>query len=197
VRLHRGVAFASLNDEAQARAELRAAARVEPDTPYAVRASDFLHPRFAPGLPHFVPEAPFPQRLAALEPPQQFAAVEAEAARSVEAALRHGTALQQLGRPLSARRAFDDAVRRAPVDPEALIAAAVSRFEKSRPAVAFGRLGPLTRRFPRAQTVRFHLGVLLLWIGDVAGARSQLEQARALGPETRLGREAKRFLDRL
>ncbi len=197
VRLHRGVAFAALNDEAQARAELRAAARVEPDTPYAVRASDFLHPRFAPGLPLFVPEAPFPQRLAALEPPQQFAAVEAEASRSVEATLRHGTALQQLGRPVSARRAFDDALRRAPADPEALTAAAVSRFEKSRPALAFGRLGPLTRRFPRAQTVRFHLGVLLLWIGDVAGARSQLERARALGPETRLGREAKRFLDRL
>jgi tetratricopeptide (TPR) repeat protein len=197
VRLHRGVAFAAVNDEAQARAELRAAARVEPDTPYAIRAEDFLHPRLAPGLPLFVSETPFPKRLAALAPPQQFAAVEAEATRSVEAALRYGTALQQLGRPVSARRAFDEAVRLAPGDPETLTAAAVGRFDKDRPALAFGRLGPLTRRFPRAQTVRLHLGLLLIWIGDLPNARRQLLQARRLGPETRLGREAKRFLDRL
>jgi Flp pilus assembly protein TadD len=99
--------------------------------------------------------------------------------------------------PLSARRIFDDAVRLAPGDPETLTAAAVSRFDKGRPELAFSRLGPLTRRFPRAQTVRFHLGLLLVWIGDGNGAKRQLRQVRALGPETRLGREAKRFLDRL
>ena len=76
-------------------------------------------------------------------------------------------------------------------------AAAVSRFDKDEPAIAFSRLGPLTRRFPRAQTVRFHLGLLLVWIGDAEGAKRQLQQVRALGSETRLGREAKRFLDRL
>jgi tetratricopeptide (TPR) repeat protein len=197
VRLHRGIAFAALGDEAQARAELRAAARVEPDTRYAIRADDFLHPRLAPGLPMFVAEAAFPKRLAGLAPPQQFAAVEREASESLDAALRYGIALQQLGRPVSARGAFDAALRRAPDDPEALTAAAVARFDKDAPAAAFGRLGPLTRRFPRAQTVHFHLGVLLLWIGDVQGARRQLLQARRLGPQTRLGREAKRFLDRL
>jgi hypothetical protein len=45
--------------------------------------------------------------------------------------------------------------------------------------------------------VRFHLGLLLIWIGDAPGAKRQLQKVRALGPETRLGREAKRFLDRL
>ena len=68
---------------------------------------------------------------------------------------------------------------------------------KDRPAAAFARLGPLTRRYPSAQTVRFHLGLALLWIGDVADARRQLRQAYDLGPQARLGREAKRFLDRL
>ena len=29
--------------------------RLQPDTAYAVRADDFLHPQFAPGLPRFVP----------------------------------------------------------------------------------------------------------------------------------------------
>jgi hypothetical protein len=88
-------------------------------------------------------------------------------------------------------------VKLAPDDPETLTAAAVARFDKDEPAAAFSRLGPLTRRFPRVQTVRFHLGLLLVWIGDAEGAKRQLRQVQALGPETRLGREAKRFLDRL
>ena len=105
-------------------------------------------------------------------------------------------ALQRLGRPVSARREFDRAARSRP-NAETLTAAAVARFDKSRPAAAFSRLGPLTRRYPSAQTVRFHLGLLLLWIGDVPNARKQLGRAVDLGPTTRLGTEAKRFLDRL
>ena len=48
--------------------------------------------------------------------------------------------------------------------PDAQVAAAVVRFDKTRPVLAFSRLGPLTRRFPHASTVRFHLGLLLLWL---------------------------------
>lgn len=196
VRLHRGVVLAALGDEQQARAELRAAREVEPDTPYAVRAGDFLFPRFAPGLPAFVSAEEFPPRLAGLSSPEQFAAVEREAERDVESRLRYGAALQRLGRPVSALRVFEAA---AAADPsaETLTAAAVARFDKERPEAAFSRLGPLTDRFPRAQTIRFHLGLLLVWIGDLESARRQLAEARSLGPGTRLGREAKRFLDRL
>ena len=68
---------------------------------------------------------------------------------------------------------------------------------KDAPQRAFSRLGPLARRFPRAPTVRFHLGLLLLWLGDVKDARVQLRRAAAEGPATPLGREAQRFLDRL
>jgi len=195
VRLHEGVVLATTGAERAARTELEAAARLEPDTPYAVRADDFLHPTFAPGLPPFVPGEPFPAALAHRSPRDQLALLAHR--RTKVARLHYGSALQRLGMPLTARRIFDDAVRLAPDDPETLTAAAVSRFDKDEPAAAFSRLGPLTRRFPQAQTVRFHLGLLLVWSGDAEGAKRQLRQVRAQGPETRLGREAKRFLDRL
>ena len=195
VRLHQGIVLATTGAERAARTELEAAVRLQPDTPYAVRADDFLHPRFAPGLPLFVPSESFPAALADRPPSEQLALL--AHLRTKRARLHYGSALQRLGMPVTARRVFDDAVRLAPSDPETLTAAAVSRFDKAEPAVAFSRLGPLTRRFPRAQTVRFHLGLLLVWIGDADGAKRQLRQVRALGPETRLGREAKRFLDRL
>jgi hypothetical protein len=100
---------------------------------------------------------------------------------------------------MSARREYDAAVRLTPQDPEALVAAAVSRFDKSRPAESFSRLGPLTRRFPKAATVRFHLGVLLLWLartqpGSVEEGKRQLRLARAQEPRSPLAREAKKLL---
>jgi tetratricopeptide (TPR) repeat protein len=195
VLLHEGVALAADGDDRGARRELEAAVRVEPDTPYAVRADDFLHPRFVPGLPLFIPAAPYPRRLAGLSPAAQLAAL--SRLRSVEGRLRYGSALQRLGKPVSARRTFDQVAQAAPNDPEALTAAAVGRFEKAAPARAFARLGPLSRRFPRSQTIRFHLGVLLLWIGDLEDGKTQLRKAVALGPGSPLGREAKRFLEHL
>ena len=195
VRLHQGVVLATTGAERAARTELDAATRLEPDTPYAVRADDFLHPTFAPGLPLFVPGEPFPAALAHRPPSDQLAQL--AHMRTKVARLHYGSALQRVGRPLSARRIFDEAVRLAPDDPETLTAAAVARFDKDRPELAFSRLGPLTRRFPRAQTVRFHLGLLLVWSGDAEGAKRQLRRVRALGPKTRLGREAERFLARL
>jgi hypothetical protein len=52
--LHLGIALAALGREADARRELRRVKRVAPDTPYAIRADDFLHPEFVPGLPFFL-----------------------------------------------------------------------------------------------------------------------------------------------
>ena len=91
------------------------------------------------------------------------------------------------------------AAKLAPEDPEARVAASVARFDKSRPAAAFSRLGPLTRRFPRAPTVRFHLGLLLLWLaraqpGAVEEGKRQLRLARNIAPRSPLAREAKRLL---
>jgi Flp pilus assembly protein TadD len=107
--------------------------------------------------------------------------------------LFQGVAEQRLGHPVSARRAYDRAARLAPDDPEALTAAAVARFDKNDPAAAFSRIGPLSRRFPRAATVRYHLGLLLLWTGRVREGKRQLR----LVEKSPLEMEAKRLLVRL
>lgn len=171
----------------------REARDVEPDTPYAVRADDLLHPEFAPGLPVFAPS--FRYEVPGMAPEQQLAALRADT--TVRGRLLYGVALQRLGRPVSARRAFAQALRVAPRDVDALVADAVSRYEKSDPVGAFSRLGPLSRRFPRAATVRLHLGVLLLWQGDVAEAKRQLRLAREIEPGGKVAVEAGRYLEAL
>jgi tetratricopeptide (TPR) repeat protein len=171
----------------------REARDVEPDTPYAVLADDLLHPQLAPGLPIFTPSFPYP--LPSGTPAAQLEAL--RGSRSERGLLIYGIALQRLGRPVSARRAFAGALRLAPNDVDALVADAVGRYEKSDPAGAFSRLGPLTRRFPKAATVRFHLGVLLLWQSDVPEAKRQLRLARAAQPGSRIARDAERYLQEL
>ena len=109
--------------------------------------------------------------------------------------LLYGVGLQRVGRPVSARGQFERAARVAPNDVEAQVADAVGRFDKERPAEAFGRLGPLTNRFPDAPTVRFHLGVLLLWTGRIDEAKRQLRLASRTKPGSPLAREAKRYLE--
>src|SRR5438132_361510 len=96
--------------------------------------------------------------------------------------------------PFAAEPEFRAAVQAAPNDPEALTAAAVGLYDKDRPAAAFSRLGPLARRFPQAQTVRFHLGLLLIYFGDMPRARRELALARAQGPRTLLGNKAETLL---
>jgi tetratricopeptide (TPR) repeat protein len=201
--LHLGFARFWAGRDREAIAAWRTAARVEPDSPSAARADDLLHRDFPSGRPVFVPSFPLPATLTRVSAPRQLAELARRARRQdVRAKLLYGVALQRLGRRISAQRQFDAAARLDPADPEARVATAVVRFDKARPAVAFSRLGPLTRRFPRAQTVRFHLGLLLLWLarvqsGAVDEGKAQLRRAHALGPRTPLGREAKRLLDRL
>ena len=171
--------------------------RDQPDTPYAVRAQDLLHPQFpVPGVPRFVPSFPLPHALDGLSFERQFSLLRAAAGKDdPRAKILYGIALQQLGRPVSAEREFAAAARLAPDDPDARVAAAVGRFEKARPVRAFSVLGPLTRVFPHAQTVRFHLGLLLLWSAQLDQARKQLRLAHDEGPDTVLGRQADRYLE--
>lgn len=170
VRINLGLAFFWARRDAAAVTSWRDAARVDPDSPSAIRAGDLLHPGSPPGLPFFVPSG------------------------SAGARLERGLAFQRAGRPVSAERAFAAAARQAPDDPQTLVASAVSRFRKDDPARAFSRIGPLAARFPHSQTVRFHLGLLSIWIGDFREAKRQLELARDEGPQTKLGREAKTLL---
>ena len=198
VRLHLGLAYFWAGRDAEALAEWRAAARVEPDSPFAVRAADLLHPGQAPGLPAFVPGFEGPKQLDALAPGAQLALLRRNAGRpDAHAKLLYGVALQRLGRPVSAERLFAEAARLAPRDPEAQAAAAVGRYRKGAPERAFSRLGPLTRRFPHAATVRFHLGLCLLWLGNLQEAKRQLLLARKASGGSSIGREANKLLARL
>ena len=175
----------------------RAAAASEPDTPYAIAAGNLLHPDFARGVPLFVTTVPLPKGLDDLTPALQLDLLRRGAATGVDGKLLYGVALQRLGRQLSAVREFDAAAKEAPDNVEAQVAAAVGRFDKARPAEAFSRLGPLTRRFPNRATVRFHLGLLLLWAGEVKEAKTQLTRATQAEPGTPLAREAERYLAEL
>jgi tetratricopeptide (TPR) repeat protein len=134
-----------------------------------VRADDLLHPEFFPGYPIFDPLRP-------------------------NALLTRGSELQQQGRQHSARRTFERAARRDPENDEAQVAAAVARFDKDNLNASFSRLGPLTRRFPESQTVRFYLGLLLAWTAQRDAAVEQFDKTVELGPETQLGRAAAQFL---
>jgi tetratricopeptide (TPR) repeat protein len=175
----------------------RAAAASEPDTAYAVVAGNLLHPEYARGLPVFVTAVPLPKGFEELRPAAQLDLLRRNAARGADEKLLYGVALQRLGRQRSALRVFAAAAREAPANVEAQVAAAVARFDKARPAEAFSRLGPLTRRFPDKATVRFHLGLLLLWSGEVKEARAQLVRATKSEPGSPLAREAQRYLDEL
>ena len=186
-RGHRGSAFVHLNlglalfwdrEDAAAFAQFRAAKRVEPDTPSAVRAGDLLHPNSPHGLPEFIPTFARP-------------------ATRVQRVLFQGIRWQRSGRPISAEREFAAAATLAPDDPQALVAAAVGLFDKDHPERAFSRLGPLAQRFPHSQTVRFHLGLLSLWVADFGDARKQLRLAVADDPRSPFAREAKTLLARL
>ncbi len=198
VALHLGIALYWARRDEEAVTAWRSAEHLQPDSSYAVSASGFLHPRFFPGLPTFVPSFEAPPQIRALSPQRQVTALRAAAGSDgADAKILYGVALQRLGHPRSAEREFAAAAREAPNDAEARAAAAVGLFDKDNPSRAFSRLGPLVRVFPHAQTVRFHLGLMLLWLAQVAKAREELQKARAEAPNSALGREAAAFLEAL
>jgi Tfp pilus assembly protein PilF len=159
-----------LNEAEQA---FRAAKQGGRDTFYEMRADEFLHPQF------FVPQ----DGLYPLFEPTRS-----------DPLLRRGVVLQRAGRQHSAERLYARAARLHPGSAEAQVAAAVGRFDEGNLSASFSRLGPLVRKFPHSQSVRFHLGLLLAWTGQRAQATTEFKLALAAGPETSLGREAKAFL---
>jgi tetratricopeptide (TPR) repeat protein len=197
VHLHLGLALYAEGKREEAEAEWREAEEREPDSPAAVRAEALLHPDMAPDRPFFFPrESPEPPLAVDLTAAEELAELERRArSGEVRDLLAYGVALQRVGRPVSARNAFDRARAAEPASLEAQVAAAVARFDKDTPEEAFSRLGPLTRHHPRAGVVRFHLGLLLLWIRAVDEARRQLELA-ADGTGF-YAREARQLLSRL
>lgn len=195
VQLHLGLAqlWAAQGDPAQS---WQNAEEAEPDSPYAVLAGNLLHPNLPRGMPAFIPSSSAPTRIERMPPARQLAALRARAERGgAKDWLLYGVGLQRLGRTVSARAAFERAARLAPHDAEARVAAAVGKFDKDDPTPAFASLGPLTRVFPHDPTVRFHLGVLLLWTGRIQAAERQLQLAAHTRPGSPLAREAARYLE--
>jgi tetratricopeptide (TPR) repeat protein len=196
--LHLGYAYLWSGRNADAVTALRKAVKLEPDSMSAVYASDILHPSFAPGLPYIVTDLQPPAGVTSLPAGRELATLARAASRpDPNAKILYGIALWHLDRPLSAERQFTAAAALAPDDPMAQTAAAVGAFTKAQPVLAFSKLGPLTGRFPKAAVVRFHLGVLLLWSGEIAKARTQLRLAVAYGPNTPYGEGAKKLLSAL
>jgi tetratricopeptide (TPR) repeat protein len=195
VLLHLGLAEVASGQTQAARTAWRQALARDPNVQAAVFAESLLYPGFAPGRPPFVPSFAVPPSIAHLSAPRQLAALERRSNDgNMRGKLLYGSALQRLGRPVSAEREFAAAARLAPNDAEAQVAAAVGLFSKAKPALAFSRLGPLAPRFPRSQSVRFHLGELLLWIGDLKKAGQELRLAYGEGKTTLLGRTSRQYL---
>ena len=166
--------------------------QAQPDTPSSLTADQLLNPNTPKGEPVFIPSFAVPTVRGTA--PQLAALRRAARKRDLRARLIYGIALQRLGKERSAERAYASAVRLAPNDPEPQVAVAVSRFTRTEPARAFSRLGPLTKRFPKAPTVRFHLGLLLAWRGQIAAAEEQFRKAQAIDPSDPLAREAAHWL---
>lgn len=176
--LKRGLTSFCAGDETQAVLAWRAAKRLGTDSQWGVRAQDLLHPDTPPGLPFFLPSFGRP-------------------ATAAERLLARGIAFQRARRPQSAERAFRAALRLAPDSPDANVAAAVGLYDKDDPTPAFSHLGPLLRRFPHSQVVRFHLGLLSIWMRDFAQARKEFQATVADGPGTHFAAEARILLARL
>jgi tetratricopeptide (TPR) repeat protein len=195
VQLHLGLARLWSN-EGDPVAAWRAALEAEPDTAYAIVAGNLLHPDLPRGLPAFIPSFAAPASVTRLPPARQLAALRAAAERGgVREQLLYGVGLQRVGRPVSAARVFDRAARSDPKDVEAQVARAVGQFDKDAPERAFGLLGPLSATHGNDPSVRFHLGVLLLWTGRIKLAEHQFRLAAHTQSGSPLAREAQRYLE--
>jgi tetratricopeptide (TPR) repeat protein len=195
--LELGLAAFQLDRFAEAEREWRKARRLQPDTSYSLRAEDLLHPRYFQGHPPFSPSFPAPAELAKLSPQRQFALLAARARKpDAHAKILFGVELLRLGRTVSAEREFRSAAALAPSDPDARAAEAVGLFDKAHPSRAFSQLGPLVKLFPKAPVVRYHLGLMLLWLGEARAGRVQLQHVVADGPSPYLG-AARRLLAKI
>jgi Flp pilus assembly protein TadD len=171
------------------------AARLGADSPYGVDAETALHGGPA-GLPPIVTGFALPHSIATLPAVAEIAALKRAAAKpDARAKLLYGVTLWNfLREPVSARRQLEAAAKLAPHDAVARVAAAVSLFSKADPTPAFAHLGPLTAVFPHSAVVEFHLGVLLVYIGQYAKAGKHLRATVAYGPHTPYARQARTLL---
>ena len=157
--------------DAEALQAYRKAKKAGRDTRYEVTADVILHPQFFSegGYPPFVYSGG-------------------------DALLVQGQIAQRNYHQHTAERLWARAAMLHPNDADAQVAAAVGRFDMDNLSASFSRLGPLVKRFPKSQTVRFHLGLLLVWTGQAKQAVKELRLAHQLGPRTAMGQQAAKLV---
>jgi len=191
-QLHLGWALLWTGRAADAVRQFRRVASEFPDAAESVTAEDVLYPKMAPNLPYIVVGLGLPSAPTAGD---QLRLLAREARRNdVDAKLRYGLGLWSLRRRVSAERQFAAAAALAPRNAVAQTAAAVGTFTKRNPVRAFSRLGPLSGEFPRAAVVRLHLGILLLWTGQIRKAAAQFRLALADEPGSTWAKAAQGLL---
>jgi len=171
------------------------AARLGADSPYGVDAEYALHGG-PPGLPAIVTGLSLPKAIANLPAAAQIAALKRAAAKpDARAKLLYGVTLwNYLRMPVSARRQLAAAAKLEPDDAVVRVAAAVALFSRAKPTPAFAHLGPLTAVFPHSAAVEFHLGELLVYIGEYRKAATHLQAAIGDGPRSPYAKPARTLL---
>jgi tetratricopeptide (TPR) repeat protein len=173
VQFNYGTALACAGFSTEAVQAFRKAKKYGRDTRYRVVVDNLLHPQyFNDGYPPFQYSGRDPL-------------------------LIEGQVAQRNDHNETAERLWSRAAELHPDDPDAQVAAAIGRFDMSDLNASFSRLGPLVKRFPKSQTVRFHLGLLLAWTGQRTLAVKEFKVARELGATTALGKDADAFLVQL
>jgi tetratricopeptide (TPR) repeat protein len=173
----------------QATAALKAVRDADPESFYGVRADDLLHPTMQPGYPLFVPADSPPAGATA----DSLKAAADAAPDDAKAQLQWGSSLQSEGRRKEALAVYGQALKADPTSIEAQVALAVAAFSKDDPAKAFGTVGPLVRDHAGDPSPRFHLGMMLLWIGQPDKAQAEFRQVASEAKGTRLARLAEFF----
>jgi predicted Zn-dependent protease len=173
VQFNFGTALFCAGFVADAEQAYRQAKKAGYDTYYEMRADEILH------LQYFQPQ----DGLYPIFQPQGH-----------DTLLIQGVLMQRRGKQHSAEKLYARAARLHPNDDEAQVAAAVGRFNEDDLSASFSRLGPLVKRFPHSQSVRFHLGLLLAWTGQRDEAVKEFRLARILNPGSTLGKESSAFL---
>jgi predicted Zn-dependent protease len=173
VQFNFGTALFCAGYISDADAAFRQAKKAGRDTYYEMRADEILHPQF------FQPQ----DGLYPIFQPQHR-----------DTLLLQGVLFQRRGKQHSAEQLYARAARLEPGNDEAQVAAAVGRFDEDNLSASFSRLGPLVKRFPHSQSVRFHLGLLLAWTGQRDQAIREFRLAQALNSRSTLGQQSATFL---
>jgi Flp pilus assembly protein TadD len=198
VLLNLGWADYQAGRNADAAAAWQRVARLGRDSPYGVDAEYALHGG-PPGLPAIVTGFDLPKAIRNLPAVAQIAALKrAASGDDAQAKLLYGVTLwNYLRMPISAERELAAAAKLAPHDAVIRVAAAVALFSKANSTPAFAHLGPLTAAFPHSAAVEFHLGELLLYIGEYGKAADHLRSALADAPRSPYAKPTRTLLESL